>query len=111
VRIISATATNSLYPGMPLKLQRSESVYLIQMDGEITLAAAEDLKNLLIEWLGTGTDLELDLDNTDRIDIPILQLLWASAREASRSGVAIKTRMSAAAAKAARDSGFAELPA
>jgi anti-anti-sigma regulatory factor len=76
------------------------------MDGEVTLASAEEVKGLLLQWLSSGKDLDLDLESANQIDIAILQLLWAATREAGQAGVAMKARLSAAAQEAVRDSGF-----
>jgi anti-anti-sigma regulatory factor len=91
---------------MPLTLQREESRWLISMDGRITLTSAGELKQLLLEWLAAKKDLELDLRRSEEIDISIMQLLSAAAREAGRMGVRFAACASAAAAAAARDTGF-----
>jgi anti-anti-sigma regulatory factor len=95
---------------MPLTLERDESRWLLRMEGQITLTSAGELKQLLLEWAAAGKDLELDLQHVEEIDITILQLLWAAAREAGRMGREMVTRASAAAAAAARDAGFARVP-
>ncbi|MGO9254850.1 MAG: STAS domain-containing protein [Bryobacteraceae bacterium] len=95
---------------MPLTIQREESRWLIRMEGQVTLASAGELKELLLEWLAAQRDLELDLQRVEEIDITIMQLLWAAAREAGHMGVGVGASASAAAAAAARDAGFGGLP-
>jgi len=95
---------------MPVTLQRDESRWLISLEGQVTLASAAELRSLLLEWLATGKDVELDLQRAEEIDIAIMQLLWAAAREAARTGVKIVGRASSAAAIAVRDAGFAPIP-
>jgi len=95
---------------MPLSLQREESRWLIRLEGQVTLSSAGELKQLLLEWLAAQKDLELDLQGVEDMDIPILQLLWAAAREAGVAGMRIAARASAAAAAAAGDAGFTQLP-
>jgi len=95
---------------MPVTLQKHESHWLIRLEGQVTLTSAAELKSLLLEWLTTGKDLEVDLQSAEEIDIAILQLLWAAAREAARTGVNIVGRASSAAAITVRDAGFAPLP-
>ena len=95
---------------MPLTIQREESRWLIRIEGQITLASAGELKELLVEWLAARKDLELDLRLVEEIDITTMQLLTAAAREAGRMGVAVGACASAAAAAAVRDAGFAQIP-
>jgi len=95
---------------MPVTLERNESRYLIRLEGQITVNSAAELKGLLLEWLAAGKDLELDLERAEEIDITILQLIWAAAREAARTGAKIVGRASSVAASAACDSGFAHMP-
>lgn len=83
---------------------------MIGIDGQATLTSAGELKALLLEWLAAGKNLHLDLETAEDLDIPHMQLLWAAAREAVRTGVEISCRASGAAAAAARDSGFAQIP-
>jgi anti-anti-sigma regulatory factor len=95
---------------MPVALERREANWLIRMDGPITLTSAGELKNMLLEWLAAGKDLELDLEAAEDVDITILQLLCAAMREAARTGVGIAIRASGAVAAAVRDSGFSQIP-
>jgi anti-sigma B factor antagonist len=95
---------------MPVTLQRQEGSWLIRLEGQVTVTSAAELKERLLEWLAAGKNLELDLESAEEIDITILQLLWAAAREAARTGTKIVARASSAAATAARDSGFGQLP-
>ena len=95
---------------MPISLQRHESDWAIRIDGQANLASAGELKAMLQEWLATGSNLQLDLEAAEDIDIPQLQLLWAAAREAARAGVEITCCASGAVAAAVRDSGLAKVP-
>ncbi len=67
---------------------------MIRIEGQATLASAGELKAVLLEWLCAGKDLHLDLGGAEEIDIPVMQLLWAAAREAARTGVEITCRAS-----------------
>jgi len=95
---------------MPVTLQRQEASWLIKLEGQITVTSALQLKELLVEWLSAGKDLDLDLEHAEEVDVTIMQLLWAAAREAARTGGKIVAHPSSAATLAARDSGFAQLP-
>ncbi len=95
---------------MPISAQRHEPDWVIRIDGQATLASAGELKAMLLEWLASGSNLRLDLEAAEEIDVPQLQLLWAAAREAARTGVEVGCRASSAVAAAAHDSGFAQAP-
>ncbi|MGD1093837.1 MAG: STAS domain-containing protein [Bryobacteraceae bacterium] len=95
---------------MPVTFQQDESRCLIKLEGQVTLTSAAELKTLLLEWLAARKGLEMDLVGTEEIDITILQLLWAATREATGRGVGIVWRVSNAAAAAARDAGFDDMP-
>ncbi|HMD71381.1 MAG TPA: STAS domain-containing protein [Bryobacteraceae bacterium] len=95
---------------MPITVQQSESEWEISIAGQATLASAGELKAVLLEWLAAGKHLRLDLGAVEDIDIPHMQLLLAAAREAAGRGVQIACRASSAAAAAARDAGFAQIP-
>jgi len=95
---------------MPATLERHESHWLIRWDGQIALASAVELKALLLEWLASGKDLQLDLERVDEIDITAMQLLWAAGGEAESRGVPASGRPSAEVAAALRDAGFVRMP-
>jgi len=92
---------------MPITVQRNESHWLIGLEGQITLTSAAELKEMLLDWLATGKDVELDLERAEEIDVAIMQLLWSTARQAAGTGARIAGRASSAVAAAVRDSGFA----
>jgi anti-anti-sigma regulatory factor len=95
---------------MPVTQVQEEPHWLIRLDGQINLTSATELKTLLLDWLASGKDLELDLERVEEIDIAILQLLWAAGREAAGKGAGMVGRLSEAAAMAARDAGFDRMP-
>ena len=65
---------------------------------------------MLLEALEAGKDLQLDLECAGEVEITVLQLLWAAAREGSRTGVRIVIRLSEAALGTAREAGFEGFP-
>ena len=65
---------------------------------------------MLLGWLAGGKSLELDLENVEEIDITILQLVWAAAREAAARNVGLAVRASGAVMVAARAAGFDNMP-
>jgi anti-sigma B factor antagonist len=95
---------------MPLTIQRQESSWRIGLEGRVTVSSAAELKQMLLEWLAGGKDLELDLSGAEEIDITVMQLLQAAGREAARTGAEVVGRASTAAIDAALAAGFAEFP-
>ena len=95
---------------MALTIEQRESQSVIRLEGEFTLASAEELKGLLLRGLASGNDLRLDLEQADALEITAMQLLWAAGREADRKGRGMAVQMSDAAATAARDAGFERFP-
>ena len=93
-----------------MTLEQHASHCLIRLEGQVTLTSATELHNLLLQWRAGGKNLELDLEQAEEIDITILQLLWAAAREAGRTGALIVCRASNAVILAAHDSGFDQTP-
>jgi ABC-type transporter Mla MlaB component len=80
------------------------------LEGQVTVAAATELKDALVEWLGAHKNLELDLEAAEEIDISAIQLLYATGREAARTGLRIDGRASSVVCAAIRDSGFDQEP-
>ena len=95
---------------LPVTMQRQETHSLIRLEGELTITSAAELKAALLAGLAAGTDLHLDLEHAETIDVTVMQLLWAAGREADRTGIALAGRMSEAAAAMAREAGFERLP-
>lgn len=95
---------------MPVTMEQQETHSLIRLQGELTLTSAAELKAALVAGLAAGTHLQLDLEGATKIDVTIMQLLWAAGREAERKGVALSGRLSEAAAAMAREAGFESLP-
>ena len=83
---------------------------LIQMNGDATLGSAAGLKAELLEALATGLDLRADLSRVGDIDLTVMQLLWAAAREAGANGREFNVEISAAAGEIALELGFEPFP-
>lgn len=95
---------------MPVTMERHETHSLVRVEGEVTITSSAELKQALLAGLAAGTDLHLDLERAERIDVTVMQLLWAAGREADRTGVTLAGRVSKAAAAMAREAGFERLP-
>ncbi len=72
---------------MPVTLEQKDALTLIQLEGAIDIGCAAELKELLIEKLGSGTEICVSLELATGLDVTAVQLLWAAAREAQRVGV------------------------
>ncbi len=87
-------------------IDRDETSWRVRLEGELTLASAAELKSLLVEWLASGRDLQLDLESAGEVDITAMQLLWAAGRKAARAGNGIAIRVSEAVEKAVAGRGL-----
>ena len=94
---------------MPITMERLDRQSIVRLEGELTVTSAAELKGVLSEAL-SGGDLQLDLERAGEIDIAIMQLLWAAAKEAERTGAGLTIRASEAVTGAARDAGFDPWP-
>ncbi len=83
---------------------------LIRLENTVSFTSADELKKLLLEGLASGKTLQLDLERAEEIDVTVMQLLWAAEREAARAGLGLVSRVSEAAAAAAREAGFERFP-
>jgi hypothetical protein len=81
----------------------------IRVPGEMPLAYAGELKQALREGFAAGGGLRVDA-RAARLDIPLLQLLSAAARQAQRSGVPFSVLVSPELRAAACDAGFDTFP-
>lgn len=79
---------------------------IIRLEGECTVTLATEMKDLLLKGLASGTELRVDLEGAEEIDVTILQLLWA----AGRDGATLSVQPSEAARMAAREVGFSAFP-
>jgi anti-anti-sigma regulatory factor len=95
---------------MSVTVQQHESQWVISLEGELGVTCAAELKLALLEWLAAGKNLELDLGRAEELDVTIMQLIWAAAREANRTGATVGGRASGAAIQAIGEAGFAGMP-
>jgi two-component system chemotaxis sensor kinase CheA len=95
---------------VPVTVERGEARCRIRVEGEFTIASAGEMKHLLLEGLASTKELEVDLSAAEEVDVTLLQLLWAAAREAAQQSGRIVSGLSDACATAARDAGFENFP-
>ena len=94
---------------MAATLHREENRRRIVLDGSPSLRDAASLKDMLLQCLGEGIPIHLDLENLKEIDVSAMQLLWVAAREAECKGLPVIGKASAAALASFGDAGFADL--
>ena len=97
---------------MPATLEQTATTWTLRLEGEIDINGASELKKLLIQALGSGKDIELDLQKTTALDVTSLQLLWAANREALGSGgyLAFSGNLPEQLSAVSKETGFEEFP-
>lgn len=69
---------------MPIKLKKRKGLRVLQIDGDMTIYTAAELKDELIRHISTPGEMEMDLSNVGEMDSAGLQLLILAKREAAR---------------------------
>jgi anti-anti-sigma regulatory factor len=70
-----------------VKFDRSGGAGVIRLEGEIGIADAARLKEVLLEALRPGGEAKIALEGATGLDVTAVQLLWAAERAAQASGV------------------------
>jgi anti-anti-sigma regulatory factor len=83
---------------------------MVRLDSAYSVASAAEFKTFLLEGLASRKKLQLDLSQTEQIDITLLQLLWAGARAAAGENREFVICMTESAALVARNAGFESFP-
>jgi anti-anti-sigma factor len=80
----------------------------LSIDGELTVSRATEVRTRIVEALGQGEGIELDLGTVDSIDIAGFQLLVATVKECAERSIpcVLAGPISPAAAARAGDAGF-----
>jgi ABC-type transporter Mla MlaB component len=78
---------------MPVTLEQNESDCVLHLDGEVGIGTAAELKTLLSQALSTGRDVRINMVRVTEVDVTVMQLIWAAAREADK----LRRRLSVAA--------------
>jgi anti-sigma B factor antagonist len=74
---------------VPVAMDRSATPGTIRLEGEIDIARAAELKEVLVQALRSKSEIRIALGSATGIDVTAMQLLWAAEREAKASGVAL----------------------
>lgn len=72
---------------MPIRKEDSDGMSQIYLDGDIDIVAAVEIKSILLDALGSGNELRVNLENATDLDVTSVQLLYAADRAASRAGI------------------------
>jgi anti-anti-sigma regulatory factor len=71
-----------------IALKQSKRSSEIRLEGAIDIAAAAELKKLLLRACGSGKAVRVALDEATDLDVTAVQLIWAARRSAEGAGVA-----------------------
>ena len=97
---------------MPITTNKQDARNHMVLEDALDISAAAELKQSLLEALGSGKDLHISLAAVTELDVTAVQLLWAAAREAKSSNIAFNMDAPSppAIARVLADGGFQEFP-
>jgi len=67
-----------------IRLERKPEASIVELEGDIDIRCAAELKQTLLEALECGTSVQVGLEKTSEVDITTLQLLCAAQQEAKK---------------------------
>ena len=73
--------------GVPISLEKSESLILLRLRDSIDISSASDLKIQLLDALSCGQEVNVCLADLTALDVTVVQLLVAAEGMADREGV------------------------
>jgi anti-anti-sigma factor len=71
-----------------MTLKRSRKSSVIRLEGAIDIAAAAELRKLLLQACGSGREVRVAVGGVKDLDVTAVQLIWAARRSAEAEGVA-----------------------
>lgn len=93
-----------------MTVERTETQWVLHVEGECSMAAAAEMRGLLLEGLRLAPELVVDLEGVAEIDVAVLQLLWSAEQAAGQGNRKFFSRVPEALARAAREAGFGRFP-
>jgi len=95
---------------VPVAFEREENLSWIRLEGEVGIGSAAELKDILVQALGSGKQVRVSLQSVTELDVTAVELLWAARREAKASSVAfaIETPVPPMVTSALLQAGFDE---
>lgn len=93
---------------MSFSLQKSDSEWVLRLEGEVDISCAAEFKRALMEAVASGKRTRIDAGGVEEVDVTAIQLLWAAARECEKSGkeLVMEPAMSPVLQQAAMQTGF-----
>lgn len=74
---------------MPVIFDQTATPGVIRLEGEVNIADAAQLKEVLLTALREGGGTRISLKTATGLDVTAVQLLWAAEREARASGMVL----------------------
>ena len=98
---------------MAVTVEQNERGCLLRLEGEATIFMAAELKKALLEAVGSGREVRVNLEGVTEVDLTALQLLWAAEREARAVGgkFSLAGGLPQEVAAALREAGLESFPA
>lgn len=75
---------------MMIRAERKDGLQLLQIEGELSIYTAAELKAQLLPYLAQPGELEIDLAQVSELDGAGLQLLILAKHEAARVGATLR---------------------
>jgi anti-anti-sigma factor len=93
-------------------LDEQDGKAVLHLSGDINVAGSTELKQLLVQAFSTGKKVQLDFSTAASLDAAAIQLFWAAARQAEKTGTAFTVAgvVPAALHNGVRDAGFEDFP-
>lgn len=97
---------------MPVIFDRAATPGVLRLEGEVDIADARRLQEILLEAVGEGEAARISLEMATGLDVTSIQLLWAAEREARASGrvLALEGRVPQALRATLDAAGFERFP-
>ncbi|HUB51254.1 MAG TPA: STAS domain-containing protein [Terracidiphilus sp.] len=72
-----------------MTLRQADDSSLIELEGVIDIACAQELKAALVEAIDKGRKVSVVAEANTEMDVTAMQLLWAAQQAANEKGVAL----------------------
>lgn len=72
---------------VPVLVEHSDEMCRICLEGEVTIAGAGEMKQILLDALASSKSLRIELDRVSELDVTAVQMLYALKRDATAAGV------------------------
>lgn len=97
---------------MTTTLDEQDGKAVLHLSGDITVACAAEIKQLLVQAFATGKGVQLDFSHAATLDIAAIQLLWSAAHHAEKTHLAFTAAASVPETiqSDVRDAGFEQFP-